>query len=185
MIWIITGIVIVVVMLFVIIAYNSLVSTRNAVKNSWAGIDVQLKRRTDLIPNLISTVKGYMKHERGLLDNLTKARTQIMSASRNFDPNAAAKGDNFLTDTLRSVFAVSEAYPDLKANENFLKLQEQLSETEDQIAAARRIYNENAMYMNNKVSMFPLNIIASMFKFEKVDYFEADPEDKKNIKVEV
>ncbi len=164
--------------------YNSLVGLRNDVKKGFSGIDVQLKRRTDLIPNLINTVKGYAKHEKELLENVTKARTSIMDSSQAGDVKGMAQGENMLSGALKSVFAVAENYPDLKANENFIKLQEELGETEDQIAASRRIYNENATYFNNKIEMFPSNVIAGMFNFQQSDLFEATAEERKHVKVE-
>lgn len=164
--------------------YNSLVGLRNDVKKGFSGIDVQLKRRTDLIPNLINTVKGYAKHEKELLENVTKARTSIMDASNNGDIKAMAEGENMLSGALKSVFAVAENYPDLKANENFVKLQEELGETEDQIAASRRIYNENATYFNNKIEMFPSNLIAGMFNFKQSELFEATAKEREAVKVE-
>ncbi|MFW6283675.1 MAG: LemA family protein, partial [Minisyncoccales bacterium] len=183
-----TGVIIVIIagiiVLFVIILYNSLVSLKNQVKNSWAQIDVQLKRRADLIPNLINTVKGYAKHEKELLTELTKARTQIMSGQKSGDINKMAKGENALSGALKSVFAVAENYPNLKANENFKKLQEELSETENQIAAARRIYNENVTYFNTKIETFPNNILANSLGFKQRQLFEATDEEKKNVKVE-
>lgn len=173
-----------VILLWVILTYNSLISLRNSVKTSWSGIDVQLKRRANLIPNLINTVKGYAKHEKELLENLTKARTSIMNASKTGDVKGAANGENMLNSTLKSLFAVSENYPDLKANQNFMKLQDELSDTEDNIAAARRIYNENVNYFNTKVETFPSNLIANMFTFKQFDFFETIEQEKKNVKVE-
>jgi LemA protein len=161
-----------------------LVKLRNDVKKAFSGIDVQLKRRSDLIPNLINTVKGYTTHEKELLESITKARTSIMNASSSGDVKGMAQGENMLSGALKSLFAVAENYPDLKANENFLNLQEQLSETEDQIAASRRIYNENVNYLNVKIESFPSNIIAGMFNFKQRDFFEADETDKKNINVQ-
>ena len=161
--------------------YNSLVRLRNEVENSWAQIDVQLKRRTDLIPNLINTVKGYMKHERELLENITKARSALIKADSVKDK---AKAENQLENTLKSLFAVSENYPQLKANENFMKLQEELSSTENKIAYARQHYNDMAMYLNNKVEQFPSNIIASLFGFKEKEFFEVDEKDRKPVKVD-
>lgn len=165
-------------------SYNSLVGLRNDVKKSFGGIDVQLKRRTDLIPNLLNTVKGYAKHEKELLENVTKARTSIMDASNSGDVKGMAQGENMLSGALKSVFAVAENYPDLKANEGFIKLQSELSETEDQIAASRRIYNENVTYLNNKIEMFPSSLIAGMFTFKQSDLFEATATERENVKVE-
>lgn len=174
----------VVVGLWGILTYNSLIRLRNDVKKAFSGIDVQLKRRTDLIPNLVKTVKGYASHEKGLLTEVTKARTSIMDASNAGDVKGMANGENLLSGALKSVFAVAENYPDLKANTNFIQLQEELSETEDQIAAARRIYNENATYLNNKVETFPNNLMAKLGSFKKATLFEATIEDKKAVSVE-
>jgi LemA protein len=165
-------------------SFNSLVGLRNDVKKGFSGIDVQLKRRTDLIPNLINTVKGYAKHEKEVLESVTKARTSIMNASESGDVKGMAQGENMLSGALKSVFAVAESYPDLKANKNFIKLQEELGETEDQIAASRRIYNENATYFNNKIEMFPSNVIAGMFNFRQSDLFEATAQEREHVKVE-
>lgn len=175
-------IILLILALWIIIMYNSLVSLRNSVKNSWSGIDVQLKRRADLIPNLVETVKSYAKHERDTLESITKARTSILEAKTAHD---AADADNMLSGALKSLFAVAENYPDLKANQNFLKLQEELSDTEDNISAARRIYNENVNYFNTKVESFPSNMIASLFHFNKYDFFEASSQDRKNIEVKL
>ena len=165
----------IIVVLTPIFLYNRLVRLKNQVENAWRQIDVQLKRRTDLIPNLIETVKGYVKHERETLESVTNARTAIMNARKgSADPKKAAQADNMLTSTLKSLFAVAENYPDLKANQNFLKLQEQLSETEDQIAASRRIYNQNTMYYNTKIESFPSLLVAKLFSFKKKDLFKTD-----------
>jgi len=180
---IITLVVLTIIVLWVILTYNSLVSLRNNAKKAFSGIDVQLKRRVDLIPNLIETVKGYVKHEKELLENITKARTSIMNASSAGDLKAMANGENMLSSSLKSLFAVAENYPTLKANENFMKLQEALSETEDQIAASRRIYNENSTDLNNKIEMFPSSVIASMFNFSKSELFEANSEERKKVDV--
>lgn len=181
---IIALVVVTIIVLWAIITYNSLVSLRNNVKKAYSGIDVQLKRRVELIPNLIETVKGYVKHEKELLENITKARTAVMNASNINDIAGMAKGENMLSSSLKSLFAVAENYPTLKANENFIKLQEQLAETEDQIAASRRIYNENTTDLNNKIEMFPSSAIASWFKFSKSELFEATADEKKSVKVE-
>lgn len=169
--------------LWILITYNNLIGLKNSVGNSFSGIDVQLKRRADLIPNLINTVKGYAKHEREVLESLTQARTSIMNGSANSNINQMAQGENMLNSALKSVFAVAENYPDLKANENYLKLQEELSETEDQIAASRRIYNENVVYFNNKIQMVPSNIIASLFNFKEEQFFKIQEPEKKVVEV--
>ncbi len=178
--WII-GIIAVVVVLFIILMYNSLIRLRNQVKNSWAQIDVQLKRRNDLIPNLVSTVKGYMKHEKTTLENITKARSAVLAAQSVED---TAKASNMLSQTLKSLFAVSENYPDLKANQNFLQLQEELTGTENKIAYARQHYNDIVMLFNTKIETFPNNMFAGMFHFTEEKQFEAAEEERKNVKVE-
>jgi len=173
------------VILWMIIIYNSFIKLKNSAKKALSGIDVQLKRRTDLIPNLVETVKGYAKHEKETLENVVKARTMAMDASSSGDIQKMANADNMLTGALKSIFALSESYPDLKANENFLELQEVLTETEDQIAASRRIYNENATYYNTKTEIFPNNILASMFNINRMDLFEAKESERKNVKIEL
>ena len=177
--WIILGI-IAVLLLWFIIVYNSLVRVHNQVKNAWAQIDVQLKRRADLIPNLIESVKGYMKHEKGVLTEVTKARTAMMSAET---PTKKAEANNMLTGALKSLFAVSENYPDLKANENFLQLQEELVGTENKVAYSRQHYNDMVMRYNTKLEVFPNNVLSSAMNFAKRDSFEADDVDKKPVKV--
>jgi LemA protein len=169
---------IVLLLLVIVVAsiYNALISLRNRVENAWAQIDVQLKRRHNLIPNLVETVKGYAKHEKTLFENVTKARAAVMSA-KGVGEKAAAS--NFLTSTLKSLFAVVENYPELKANQNFLKLQDELSETEDKIAYTRQFYNDIAMRYNIKIQTVPTNIIASIFNFGKKDLFEAPESEKK------
>ena len=177
----IVGIIVAVVVLFVIFLYNSLISLRNEVKNSWAQIDVQLKRRNDLIPNLVQTVKGYMTHERTVLENITKARTAFLSAQ---SMKEKSKASNMLSQTLKSLFAVSENYPQLKANENFLQLQEELSGTESKIAYARQHYNDMVMSFNTKIQAFPNSILANMLNFSQEALFAATEEERKNIKVQ-
>jgi LemA protein len=161
--------------------YNGLVKARQKVQEAWSGIDVQLKRRYDLIPNLINTVKGYAKHEREVLENTTNARATAMAVP-DASIAAKAKAEGQLTSSLRSLFALAENYPDLKANENFLSLQNQLAETEDQIASARRIYNGNVTVLNVKVESFPSNFVANMHQFEKAEFFEVDEAEKEAIK---
>ena len=177
----IVGIIVAVVVLFIIFLYNSLISLRNEVKNSWAQIDVQLKRRNDLIPNLVQTVKGYMTHERTVLENITKARTAFLSAQ---SMKEKSKASNMLSHTLKSLFAVSENYPQLKANENFLQLQEELSGTESKIAYARQHYNDIVMSFNTKIQTFPNSIFASMLNFSQEALFAATAEERKNVKVQ-
>jgi LemA protein len=168
--------IIVLVVAFVLIAilvgmYNSLVRLRNQVKNAWAQIDVQLKRRYDLIPNLIETVKGYMKHERETLENITRMRAQAMEATGVAD-KAVAEGR--LSSALGQFKIAVENYPDLKANQNFLALQEELTSTENKISFARQNYNDQVLFFNNKTEVFPSNIIAGMFGFKKEDFFEIE-----------
>jgi LemA protein len=185
-----TGLAIVLILIGLIIVlaavvmgmYNGLVRARNEVKNAWSQIDVQLNRRHDLIPNLVETVKGYMTHERETLEAVTRARQQAIQVSGGLEEKARA--ENQLTQTLRSLFAVSEAYPDLKANQNFLALQEELASTENKISFSRQYYNDSVLSLNNKVEMFPTNIIAGMFQFTKETFFEAEtPEARKPVHV--
>jgi len=175
--WII--IIALVVIGFVVIGmYNSLVALRNQVDNAWSQIDVQLKRRHDLIPNLIETAKGYMQHERGTLEAVTNARSQAMGAKNVAD---AAKAEGVLGRALSKFLLTVEAYPDLKANQNFLALQEELSSTENKIAFARQAYNDQVLFFNNKTQMFPSNIIAGMFHFIKRDFFEVEDSAEKAV----
>jgi len=153
--------------------YNGLIRLRNEVRNAWAQIDVQLKRRYDLIPNLVETVKGYAKHERGTLEAVVQARQQAINVSAD-DVVQKAQAENMLTKTLRSLFALAENYPDLKANQNFLALQEELASTENKIGFARQYYNDAAMKLNNMIQMFPSNIVATMFNFHQEKYFEVE-----------
>ena len=156
---------------FVVSMYNSLIRLRNQVKNAWSQIDVQLKRRHDLIPNLLEAVKGYMVHERETLQNITNARTQAMSATSVEDKS---KAELKLTDAMTKFNLVVENYPDLKANQNFLSLQEELSSTENKISFSRQNYNDQVLYFNNKIEMFPSNILAGMFNFTKEAFFELE-----------
>ncbi len=177
-------IVLVLLILFVIGSFNRLVRLRNRVKEAWADIDVQLKRRYDLIPNLVETVKGYASHEKGVFENVTKARANAVNAEETGDPKKVAAAENQLAGTLKTLFAVSENYPDLKASENFKELQGELRDTEDKIQAARRFYNRNVRDFNTKIEMFPMSIIANMFKFEKKDFFEIEePKERENVQV--
>ncbi|WP_229391723.1 LemA family protein [Methanosarcina sp. DH2] len=155
-------------LLFVII-YNDLIKQRNRVENAWAQIEVQLKRRYDLIPNLVETVKGYAKHEKTLLENITKARAAVMSAN---NVHETAEASNYLSSTLKSLFAVAENYPDLKANQNFMQLQKDLMETENKIAYARQFYNDTVMKYNISIQTIPKNIVASITGFQKKELFE-------------
>jgi LemA protein len=171
-VWIIIAIIIILIIWFVV-EYNGLVRLRNNKKNAWAQIDVQLKRRHDLIPNLIETVKGYMNHERQTLEAVTQARTQAVNVTGG-SVAERAQSENALSHTLRSLFAVSESYPDLKANQNFLALQEELTSTENKISFARQFYNDAVMKLNNKIEMFPSNFVAGFGNFEKGDMFEVE-----------
>ncbi|HBI33932.1 MAG TPA: hypothetical protein DEA43_04050 [Candidatus Moranbacteria bacterium] len=161
--------------------YNSLVTLKNRVDEAWSDIDVQLKRRYDLIPNLINTVKGYATHEKELFERVTAARTAAMSAG---SPAEKQDAENMLSGTLKSLFAVSENYPDLKANQNFLELQRELTDTEDKIQASRRFYNGNVRDFNIKIETFPSNIVAGMLNFTKREFFAADEAEKENVKVQ-
>jgi len=156
---------------WLIITYNGLVGLRNAVKNAWSQIDVQLKRRYDLIPNLVETVKGYAKHERETFENVVKARQAGIDAKTVKDQ---AQAENMITGALRQLFALSEAYPDLKANQNFLALQEELSSTENKIAFSRQYYNDSVQTFNTRQQQFPANLIAGMFGFTPADFFEIE-----------
>ncbi len=178
--WIILIIVLVLLVLWVINTYNKLIALRNRVKDQWAQIDVQLKRRFDLIPNLVETVKGYTKHESETLEAVIKARNTYVTAGT---PEAQMKADGELTQAISKLFALTESYPDLKANTNFQHLQEELTETESKIASARQFYNDTVMLYNNKVSMVPSNIIASLFKFNKEAFFEANETERQNVSV--
>lgn len=179
--WLIVVIVVIVVLvLWIFATYNSLVSLRNRVKDAWSQIDVQLKRRFDLIPNLVETIKGYTKHESETLENVVKARNTYLAATL---PEDQMKADGELTKAISKLFALTESYPDLKANTNFTDLQEQLKETENKIAMSRQFYNDIVMQYNNKVEMVPSNIIASIFKFQKQAFFEAQEAEKENVKV--
>ena len=170
MVWIVVGVVVLLV-IFLIATYNRLVRLRNRVEAAWAQIDVQLKRRHDLIPNLVETVKGYASHERETLESVTRARQQAVAAQ---GVEQQAQAENILTGALRQLFAVAEAYPDLKANENFLALQEELTGTESRIAFSRQFYNEQVLAYDNALETFPSNTIAGMFNFEPKAYFETE-----------
>ncbi len=171
---------IIVLILWLFTTYNSLVTLRNRVREAWSQIDVQLKRRSSLIPNLIEAVKGYVKHEKGVLTEVTKARTALMGAK---NPHEAAAADNMLTGALKSLFAVAEAYPDLKASENFKQLQEELSDTETKVAASRQFYNTNVLDLNNSLETIPSSFVGSMFGFTKEEFFKATDEEKVDVLV--
>lgn len=169
---IIVLLVVIVVGLWLVSAFNSLVRSRNRVKESWSDIDVQLKRRYDLIPNLIETVKGYAAHEAGTLDKVIQARAKAMSLPAQAGAQEHAQAENMLSGALKSLFALSEAYPQLRAVESFAKLQDELADTENKVQAARRFFNGNVLVLNTKVEQFPTNIVASMFGFKKEEFFE-------------
>lgn len=180
MIWIIVIAVIVLIILWVISTYNSLVVLRNRVKDQWAQMDVQLKRRFDLIPNLVETVKGYTKHESETLENVVKARNTYLSATT---PEGQMEADGELTKAVSKLFALAESYPDLKANDSFMNLQSQLEDTENKISSARQFYNDTVLKYNNKIEVIPSNIVASLFHFEKEPFFKASEEERENVKV--
>jgi LemA protein len=176
--WIIIGIA-VVIALYLIFTYNGLIRLNVRVDEAWSDITVQLKRRYDLIPNLVSTVKGYAKHEKGVFEKVTEARTKAMSAE---GPAEAAKADNALSKTLKSLFAVAEAYPDLKASQNFQHLQTELVDTEDKIQASRRFYNGSARDLNIKIKVFPNNIFANMLGFKDREFFDVESSQAEDVK---
>jgi len=167
-------------LLFLFYLYNSLVTARLRIKEAWSGIDVQLKRRSSLIPNLVESVKGYAKHEKSVFENVTRARSAMLSAR---GPKESAAANNMLEGALKSLFAVAEAYPNLRASENFKELQEELSDTETKIAASRQFYNANVLDYNTKIKVFPNVIFASLFGFGEEEFFEAKEEAKKDIEV--
>ena len=182
LLWFVFGI-IGIIILWIVAAFNRFVSFRNRAQEAWADIEVQLKRRYDLIPNLVNTVKGYATHESSAFENVVKARSQAMGAQ---GPTAEhAQAENMLTGALKSIFALSEAYPDLKANQNFLSLQSELSDTENKIQAARRFYNTNVRDLNIAIEQFPGNVIAGMFRFTKMPFFDLADDDvaQKNVEV--
>lgn len=177
-------IVVAVIIFWLILTYNRLITLRNRAKEAWADIDVQLRRRYDLIPNLVETVKGYAVHEKTVLENVTKARAQAMAAEKEGDPKKIGEAENFLSATLKTLFAVVENYPDLKASVNFLELQRELRDTEDKIQAARRFYNTNVRDLNIEIESFPAMIVANIFNFQKMEFFEIiEAEAKEPVKV--
>ena len=167
--------IVVAALVFVVVLYNRMVRLRNEVDTGWANIDVQLKRRNDLIPNLVEAVKGYAAHERGTFEAVTQARAAVAGAQ---GPAATAEADNLLTAAIGKLFAVAEAYPELKASENFLQLQHELSATEDKIAAARRYYNATVLRFNNSIQTFPAVLLAGVFGFVKREFFAAEAGDR-------
>jgi LemA protein len=177
--WILLGVIVVLVGWFFLV-YNSLITLRNRIENAWSQIDVQLKKRYDLIPNLVETVKGYARYEKSVFENVTKARAMMANAGSIADK---AKADNMLTGALKSLFAVAENYPNLKANENFKMLQEELSGIESKIAYARQFYNDTVLKYNTKIQTFPSNIIANMFNFAAKEFFKTEGEERKAVKV--
>ena len=180
MIWVVLGIIVLLVLLL-IFAYNGMVKARNKVDESWSGIDVQLKRRHDLIPNLVETVKGYATHEKEVFENVSAARSAAISAQ---GPAAQAQAETALNGALGRLFAVAEAYPQLRAAESFTQLQQELANTEDQIAASRRIYNGNVQAYNTKIQVFPNSLLAGPFGFTRREFFEIeDPADREPVKV--
>ena len=174
-------IILVVLVIWAIAIYNGLIRLKNRVEEAWSDIDVQLKRRYDLIPNLVNTVKGYAAHEKEVFEKVTEARSRAMGAGSATDK---AQAENALSQTLKSLFAVAENYPDLKANQNFLELQRELTDTEDKIQAARRFYNGNVRDFNIKIEVFPSNIFAQIMGFRKRDFFGAEEREKEPVKVE-
>lgn len=173
-------IIIAAVLLFVWFTYNTLITAKMRVDEAFSHIDVQLKRRADLIPNLVETVKGYASHEKALLEKVTEQRSKLMEAK---STKEKAEANNILSDTLKSLFAVAENYPNLKASDNFLQLQGELSDTENKIAYARQFYNTNVKDYNTKIKVFPNNLLVSIFRFNPADFFEAADEDKKTVEV--
>lgn len=173
----------VILIFFVIFSYNRLIVLKNRVEESWSDINIQLKRRYDLVPNLVETVKGYATHEKSVFENVAKARSGAISAVESGDPKQMGEAENVLSGTLKTLFAVSENYPELKASEGFLELQRELRDTEDKIQASRRFYNTNVKNLNIKIEKFPSNIIASIFKFTKKDLFDAEEAHKEPVQV--
>lgn len=168
---IVIGVILVAIIGFLIATYNGLVTLKNRVEEAWSDITVQLKRRTDLIPNLVNSVKGYAAHESGVFEKVTEARSAVMQAKGVAE---TADAENMLEGALKSLFAVAEAYPDLKANQNFLQLQQELVDTEDKIQASRRFYNGGVRDLNTKIQTFPVNVVAGMFGFESREFFEVE-----------
>ena len=179
----ILGVIVILLAVFLISVYNSLVQLRQRVQNAWAQVDVQLKRRYDLIPNLVGAVKGYAQHEKATLEGVTQARNMAMNAG---NIQEQMQAENMLSIALRSLFAVAEAYPELKANTNFMQLQAELTDTESKIAFARQFYNDTVQKFNTKIELFPTNLVAGMLGFAMVDYFnlQGEPDARQAVKVE-
>lgn len=180
--WVLIGVAAAVV-LWIASTFNAFVRLRNRTDEAWSDIDVQLKRRTDLIPNILETVKGYAAHEKGVLEAVTEARSRLVAGEKNKDVKAVAAGENMLSGALKTLFAVAENYPDLKANANFLDLQRELADTENKIQAARRFYNGNVRDLNTVVESFPSNIIAGAFGVKKRDFFDLPDGEDEPVKV--
>ncbi len=172
--------IVIVIAFWLLLTYNGLVTLRNRVREAWSQIDVQLKRRSSLIPNLVEAVKGYAKHEKSVFENVTKARSALVGAK---SPHEKAAANDMLTGALKSLFAVAEAYPNLRASENFKQLQEELSDTETKVAASRQFYNTNVLDLNNNLETVPSRWVGQMFGFQKEDFFKAAEEEKKDIEV--
>lgn len=184
LVWIIPVGIVGILVLWAIAAYNGLVSRRNEAKNAWSQIDVQLKRRYDLIPNLVETAKGYMKHERETLEAVIRARQTCVDMNKAGNVGELVKAEGVLQNSLRGLFAVAEGYPDLKANTNMLQLQEELTSTENRVGFARQAYNDAVMRLNNAIEQFPNSIIAGMGNFKQLEFFEVEsPEERKVVKV--
>jgi len=182
--WIFLGfnfILVIVLLIFVMVTYNGLVTKRNKARNQKSQIDIELKRRFDLVPNLVETVKGYANHEKTTLEEVIKARNSYVSAGDNTEK--ALDADNVLSNALTKLFALSESYPDLKANTNFLRLQNELSEIEKRIVFARQFYNDSVFMLNNKIEMFPSRIVANLFKFKPESFFKATESERENVQV--
>ena len=179
-IYFLIGAIVIIVIAFILGMYNGLIRKRNRVREGWSDIDVQLKRRYELIPNLVNTVQGYAAHEREVLESVTNARSVAMGANGG-DRATQEHSENMLSDALKSLFAVSENYPDLKASQNFLSLQQELSDTENKIQAARRFYNQTVMEYNNSIQSVPSNIIANMFNFKEEQFFKVEIEAERNV----
>jgi LemA protein len=184
LVWIVPVAVIVLAVLWWIVTYNSLVGRRNETKNAWSQIDVQLKRRYELIPNLVETAKGYMQHERETLEAVIRARQTAVDVNRSGDVGELVKAEGVLQQSLRQLFAVAENYPDLKANQNMMKLQEELTSTENRVGFARQAYNDAVMRLNNAIEQFPASIVAGAGGFKQAEFFEVEaPEERKAVKV--